>query len=773
MAYDDDGDSVVTLFSNVESVVTVVEFLQPVEFGRVVDEVDQVLEVECGQEKFDDEVDHTFGVKDLEEEVGDEVGEQEDEELVEEEFEDEVVEEEDEEDFKFGGFHPVRAGTRLNSRYCTVKKLGTGAFSQVWQCRDLEKGGQVAVKVLKSNSFVTEMGEEEAELLANLTKSRKEELVKLLGQFVKDGPNGRHVCIVTELCGPCLLEILPEYGMCLSNVKQVVGQVLAGLEFLHSKGIIHTDIKPENVLLSNNTSLTNIARAAEAIKVKLADFGGALQVDEISPAIVGTSEYRSPELLLEAPYGTEIDVWAAACLGFELATGTYLFKPVAKGMVSKEEMHLALITKVLGPAPQGLVRSGRSGKLMYSRRRGELHNFPQDGLGSEDLKELIGKRRGKPESEDEVFSKFLLTMLKWTREERSTAGAARRHQFVSSSPIVHVKKKVGMSIEEPADVSQDLEKEAGTYTAIETCQQDTSKNKTTERVRETLLFGLGKEKSHATAQDIDPFMHGKEDEEMSLINPRFAARAKDCKVNEPRLFLQGANRKEGEEGTKKNAGKRLREAHQKRLVKQAEATQSQATKEMDTVANLAAEKLLQSQAAQATDFQGPPLKQARRSARTSCPWEIDLTSQQLERKKPKSLWRSSEAMRKSGRPTNVKGSKMLPMGPLRCYSREMIKVEQKWAREVGEGGGYVGGFIDDVVNGERLVVDRPAKEFAYYTLRQRSHRGSEGSHQFEGKELPPMKALPIKATSTVEMMINDLGDEVERDHEIYWTISSI
>ena len=113
MAYDDDGDSVV---SNVESVVTAVESLQLVEFGRVVDEVDQVLEVESGQEKFDDEVDHTFGVQDLEEEEGDEAGEQEDEELVEEEFEDEVVEEEDEEDFKFGGFHPVRAGTRLNSR---------------------------------------------------------------------------------------------------------------------------------------------------------------------------------------------------------------------------------------------------------------------------------------------------------------------------------------------------------------------------------------------------------------------------------------------------------------------------------------------------------------------------------------------------------------------------------------------------------------------------------------------------------------------------------
>ena len=123
MAYDDDGDSVVTLVSNVESVVTAVEFLQPVEFGRVVDEVDQVLEVESGQEQFDDEVDHTFGVKDLEEEEGDEVGEQEDEELVEEEFEDEVVEEENEEDFGLGGFHPVRAGSRLNSSICFTRMM--------------------------------------------------------------------------------------------------------------------------------------------------------------------------------------------------------------------------------------------------------------------------------------------------------------------------------------------------------------------------------------------------------------------------------------------------------------------------------------------------------------------------------------------------------------------------------------------------------------------------------------------------------------------------
>ena len=184
------------------------------------------------------------------------------------------------------------------------------------------------MKVLNSDSFVREMGEEEAELLQKLVKSGKEELLKLLDQFWKNGPNGRHLCLVTELCGPCLLDVLPENGMCLNNVKQVVGQVLAGLEFLHLKGIIHTDVKPENVLLSNNASSTSFSCAVESIKVKLADFGGALQVGEIFPAIVGTSEYRAPELLLEAPYDTSIDVWAVACLCFELATGEYLFSRV-------------------------------------------------------------------------------------------------------------------------------------------------------------------------------------------------------------------------------------------------------------------------------------------------------------------------------------------------------------------------------------------------------------------------------------------------------------
>ena len=95
---EDDRDSVVTLLSSVESVVTVVtavESLEPVKFGRVQDEVDHVMEEERVQEEV--EVDHVIAVEDVEGDVED------------------IVEEE--EDFKYGGFHPVRVGTCLSNRW--------------------------------------------------------------------------------------------------------------------------------------------------------------------------------------------------------------------------------------------------------------------------------------------------------------------------------------------------------------------------------------------------------------------------------------------------------------------------------------------------------------------------------------------------------------------------------------------------------------------------------------------------------------------------------
>jgi len=462
---DDDEGSVVTLVTSVESVVSVVTAVEPAEFIQVEDEVDQ------------DEVDQG----------GVEV--------------DEVMEEEDYDDdqsgdLKFGGNHPICAGTRLSSRYHAVKKLGSGAFAQVWQCKDVKEDKQVAVKVLKGDSAIRDMGQDEVEMLRSIKKCGKGKLLGILDNFFKDGPNGKHVCIVTELLGPSLLECLPPAGMCLENVKQLTGQVLAGLEYLHNQvRIIHTDVKPENVLLGKNFGTSSFEEKVDGIIVKLADLGCALKVGETYPAIVGTSEYRAPELLLEAPYDVEIDIWATACLSLELATGKYLFKPEPSERMQKEEMHLAMMTKLLGPVPQEMVKSGRAGRTFYSRRTGELHHFPPHSLQDEDLATLVGERRGKAEAEDEAFSKFLLPMLELLPQRRATACKALDHPFLVREADVKAAKvvqKVRLSIvEKPLSNLQDLRRNIAEVDAVDQLVPKVKKRKSPEVVEAAEFESVG------------------------------------------------------------------------------------------------------------------------------------------------------------------------------------------------------------------------------------------------------------------------------------------
>merc|ERR1712013_159905 len=215
-------------------------------------------------------------------------------------------------------------------------------------------------------------------------------------------------------------------------------------------------------------------------------------------------------------------------------------------------------------------------------------------------------------------------------------------------------------------------------------------------------------------EGVDHIVQEAEEEEKFLKSTQHRMRNRDCQVDVVGL-VQEANIRKGKGKDKKYAAKRL------------------TTKEFGKM-----EKSRPS-CVQDLDLPGPSSKRARRSTdvRTSCPWEVDPTSRQME-SAFRAKWRTSEEMRKSGRPTNVKGSKMILIGPLRCYAREMIKVEKGWARELGESGKYVGGFIDDVVDGERLVVDRPVKEFAYFTLRQGTQGVLEGSNHVEADEIPLM-----------------------------------
>jgi serine/threonine protein kinase, bacterial len=203
-------------------------------------------------------------------------------------------------------------GMLLDGRYRVEAKIATGGTSTVYRGLDVRLDRPVALKVMDSRyagdqQFLTRF-QLEARAVARL---KDPGLVAVYDQ----GTDARHPFLVMELIeGGTLRELLAERGpMPPHAVAAVLRPVLGGLATAHRAGLVHRDVKPENVLISDDGV------------VKIADFGlvRAVAAAGITSAsvILGTAAYLSPEQVRDGNATARSDVYAVGIMAYELLTG--------------------------------------------------------------------------------------------------------------------------------------------------------------------------------------------------------------------------------------------------------------------------------------------------------------------------------------------------------------------------------------------------------------------------------------------------------------------
>ncbi|RAL17730.1 kinase-like protein [Aspergillus homomorphus CBS 101889] len=304
-----------------------------------------------------------------------------------------------------GGLHPVRLGDKfLDGRYEVVHKLGFGHTATVWLARDHSEGRHVAIKIHMASDS-TEKETRESNALRALSSGKEDHpgratVMTYLNEFTISGPNGSHRCLVMEFAGrpSCFPGYAPDIA------RAMVAQVLLGVDYIHSCGVGHGDVCTMNLLFryENVAQMTTeelhslwgrprllpferldgsplgpeepsyiISEARPQLpgtgtgptdinvnfvvvddaRIAIADFGEAFLETEGREDLICNPAWRAPESIFHERVSTACDVWAAACLIWELlaATSKKLF---CTEPLPNEDKILAGMVGVLGDFPE-------------------------------------------------------------------------------------------------------------------------------------------------------------------------------------------------------------------------------------------------------------------------------------------------------------------------------------------------------------------------------------------------------------------------------------
>ncbi|XP_056458411.1 homeodomain-interacting protein kinase 2-like [Gadus chalcogrammus] len=322
--------------------------------------------------------------------------------------------------------------TTKSSSYLVEDFLGEGTFGKVARCVEVATNEKVAVKIIKNSPGLLASAKQEIRILTRLQALDPERcgIVKWMGDF-KHGP---YVCLVFELLDQSLLDFTRQRAgrsLPLMQIENIVEQLASALDHLGTLGIIHADLKPDNVMMTGQDT-----------QVKLIDFGCSIH---LSQAKIGydfcTIWYRSPEIMLGLPYTCMVDMWSLGCLAAELLIGA----PLYPGYTEYDMW--AYIIQTHGELPDAMLNQGIKTSLCFTKGpvwRRKTRREKEEGMRSKGLQRRwprpflftsledvveAGHQPGQPIPPS--FTDLLKRMLHLDCDQRITPRALLEHPFFS------------------------------------------------------------------------------------------------------------------------------------------------------------------------------------------------------------------------------------------------------------------------------------------------------------------------------------------------------
>ncbi|KAF9152476.1 MAPK protein hog1 [Linnemannia schmuckeri] len=284
----------------------------------------------------------------------------------------------------------------VTTRYVDLQPVGMGAFGLVCSAKDELTGQPVAIKkIMKpfSTPVLSKRTYRELKLLKHL---KHENIISLSDIFISPLED---IYFVTELLGTDLHRLLTSRPLDKQFIQYFLYQILRGLKYLHSAGVVHRDLKPSNILVNENCDL------------KICDFGLARIQDPQMTGYVSTRYYRAPEIMLTwQKYDVAVDIWSVGCIFAEMLEGKPLFP--GKDHVNQ----FSIITELLGTPPDDVIKTiGSENTLRF------VQSLPK--------REKIPLTTKFPNS-DPVALDLLEKMLVFDPKKRITAGDALYHKYL-------------------------------------------------------------------------------------------------------------------------------------------------------------------------------------------------------------------------------------------------------------------------------------------------------------------------------------------------------